>query len=392
MGTGHPKGGQPGDPPRTEIDFEIVERPERLAALEPEWRALYARLPSPSYALSFDWIWTGWECIARPRGRRLFIVVGRQDGRPVLIWPLVVHRRGPVHQAQWLGSETSEYRDVLVEPGPAAAAWLDAAWALVRAQSGADILYAHYVRDDAALAPLLARQKEARREPESAPFVAWARWPDWQSYADTIPSKTRRDQRRRRRRLAERGESILSVSRSAERTRAVVRWTIDRKIDWFHRQGIAVHWFEAADHLAFLERIAARAEKSGTLFLGTLDLDGVPIAAEFGFVCGGRLESWLGAFDPAWAALSPGRLLQEDVLQWSFEQGHQVLDLRPSGKFEYKRLWAPEEMPVASYVVPFSAAGRLYARWLDSTVRERLKTAYHALRRMSRERRPGASK
>ncbi len=72
----------------TEPTFEVVTDEAAFLALEPEWKTLWAQLREPRFSQSFDWFRVGWETTGRPRGRSLFIVVMRVDGRAVLIWPL----------------------------------------------------------------------------------------------------------------------------------------------------------------------------------------------------------------------------------------------------------------------------------------------------------------
>lgn len=144
------------------VAFSLVDAAEGLMALAPEWQTLWDRTPDAAYAMGPAHARRCWDEVARPAGGRLACVVGRQDGRLVLVWPLVRERPakragdGPGawherlrHRLVPLSPAGTDYAGPLVEPGPARPERLRALLGFLRRQSGAmgvDVLHLPYVR------------------------------------------------------------------------------------------------------------------------------------------------------------------------------------------------------------------------------------------------------
>jgi CelD/BcsL family acetyltransferase involved in cellulose biosynthesis len=130
---------------------KIIRDPAEFLALENEWRSLFDRVPGAYLAQSFDWCWAGWETVAAPCGRRLFVFVLREEERAVLIWPLVEAKYGPCRVLRPLGSGASEYLNLLVEEGPEMTRRVATAWEMLQRTRGVDVLNLVHVRSDTAL-------------------------------------------------------------------------------------------------------------------------------------------------------------------------------------------------------------------------------------------------
>ena len=104
------------------LTIEILEGQEGLDSLEVDWTALCERVAAYHCSQTFYWAVHAWRYVARRGGCRLRILVGRNQGRLALVWPLVIRRHGLWSLADWLGS-TYEYRDVLVEQNPVSEEW-----------------------------------------------------------------------------------------------------------------------------------------------------------------------------------------------------------------------------------------------------------------------------
>jgi CelD/BcsL family acetyltransferase involved in cellulose biosynthesis len=72
--------------------YEIITDEAGFRALQREWDDLWARARGWYYQ-SFDNCWIAWEQIARPLGRKLHIIVRREAGKSVLIFPLITYKR-----------------------------------------------------------------------------------------------------------------------------------------------------------------------------------------------------------------------------------------------------------------------------------------------------------
>ena len=91
--------------------------------------------------------------------------------------------------------------------------------------------------------------------------------------------------------------------------------------------------------LALTRRFAASCARDGTLWLATLDLDGEPAAAWYGFSQGDTLYYYQGGFDPKWRKEGVGQVLHGLVIQRAIESGIGRYDFL-RGDEPYKKEWA----------------------------------------------------
>jgi CelD/BcsL family acetyltransferase involved in cellulose biosynthesis len=339
--------------------LEIVADPSALAALKEDWNALYARAAKPYFSQSFSWCWTSWRTVSEPRGRRLHCIVARRGGRAVLIWPFVTHRLGLLTIARPLGPETTEYTSVLVEDGPETAARVEKAWTMLRQTCRADIIALPLVRAGSELHRLLAAQTiPAFIDRDPACHVSRAMHESWDQYRLSLPSDMRKGIARRRRRLQEKGELVFEPSVVGPRRAEVIDWLLAQKRTWLAETKRHNPWLLTHEYRNFLIAVATDPDSSNGLLISVLRLGDQIIAADVFRRDRNRIEDFLTAYDPAFAAFGPGQMILEECLHWSFVQGLDF-DLR-IGSEGYKKLWTKEHIEVFSYEFASTYRGSLY--------------------------------
>lgn len=348
--------------------------------MEPAWRDLCSRVPGHGYYQTFDWNWRGWECIDDRKGRTLKVIVGTDEDRTVLIWPLAVSGVAAWRIAGWLGSEAGGYGDVLVEPGPKMGEWQREAWRHIASKSGIDVTILRYVRKDSSVDRLLDGMSKASRQSVAAPFIAWDDHADWPSYVGALKSNLRKDQRRRRRRLEGQGELTYRQVEGVEDIEALIDWMFVHRAAQLERGGMTGRWFESSEHRDFVGAAVADARAAGNLYLAKLAVDETVVAAEMGIVYEGCLYSWWSAFDMEWSKYSPGRIALEESLKWSCENGLGIFDFKPIGE-SYKYDWTGRDVTVNHYLLPCSSWGRVYCGWSRSSLRAWAEKLYYAIPR-----------
>lgn len=111
---------------------------------------------------------------------------------------------------------------------------------------------------------------------------------------------------------------------------------------WKGREGTAILSDPALE--ALYRSFAARAAERGWLRLYLLELEGQPIAADFGCAFGGTGFLMKTGFDEHYGELSPGLVLRARVLQASIEEGLGAYDFL--GRAEpYKLRWGAHARP-----------------------------------------------
>jgi CelD/BcsL family acetyltransferase involved in cellulose biosynthesis len=315
---------------------EIVADEAGIAALQEDWDSLYARARAPKLSQSFEWAWCVWRRIAKPRGERPCLVVVRGRDRVRLIWPLVLARRNllwPV--AAPLG--TTEYHDVLVEPGPEAADLTRLAWRTVQQASGAAIIRVERVRSGSVLAGVLAG--------------------------------TRREIDRKHRRLRERGDLAFELVQEPERQRQVILWMLRCKKAWLERGRRRSLWLGTPEYDQFCTALPQDIKTFGRVSPFVLTLDGEVVAADLNAITNRTVEGITCAYDDRFRDYSPGSILNKHILQWGY-QHRLAIDMR-MGDERYKEFFANQAEICGHYIFVNSRWGHVHELcrelWRDAT-------------------------
>lgn len=350
-----------------DLQIEIVRGDEALDVLKSEWMELSTRAREHFCSQTFYWASHAWKHAVARGDCRLSILTGRDQGRLVLVWPFVLRRHLAWQEAEWLGA-TYEYRDVLVERSPVAGRWIDEAWGFLKTELGADLVSCPSIRPDAAVFPLLNKEASAVRRHWPILFIAADRWPDWDSYRQSLRAKFRRDQQRRRRRLAERGRVALEIAESGEQVDRLMGWLFAQKRAWALRHRLYLPWLESGAYEDFLHAAARDALGSDELWLGALKVNDQILAVQLAFVCRSRMELYMITYDRAWRSYGPGRLMLEEAVKWAFDNKISVVDFR-TGLEPFKYGFANDETWRTDHLVPCGRWGACYVAWRRSVVR-----------------------
>lgn len=337
------------------FQIDVVENSNDFEALEHDWRNLYERANEPHYFQSFDWLSRAWKHVASARGRRLSILVGRCDGRVVLIWPLM--RDGL--QVRLLASDKAEYRGLIVEDSPQAGFWMQTAWDTLKTFKNVDVFHFQDVQSGSPLAQFLRGKKgfgwEHRKRSR---VIRLDRFANWENYATTLPKKLRSDQRRQWRRLADTGDPVrLKVLDSKEEIEEGLNWLFHHKLKWLKINGINETTFGSPEYVSFIHDAVQNAFNSkDVLYFMKLCVGEIIISAGYGYKSGDVFTFYMFAYDISWQTYSPGRLLLEKMLRWGFQSSVVLFDLMP-GEESYKGIWANDELGVTDYVLPVTLRG-----------------------------------
>lgn len=376
-----------------DLRLDWVTDSEGFLALEPQLRALFARTPGASVFLTFEWQWRAWgfmqsQAEALRDAVQLRLLVGRVGERVALIFPLALVRGLVTH----LSSRKFEYHDVLVEAEPKAAPWVRAAWRKVLAMPGAHSLDLFDVARQSNLGRLLAEERPGGvLRDDHSPVIALDRFVRWEDYVASLPSKLMADQRRQWRRLGEisPGFAFEFVAEPAEIVRTL-DWMFDQKVAWAEKRDIDTGVMPTQGYRRFMRQVVLDMQSQERLLVGRIAGEAGIMSAGFGFVHRETFVFYMFAYDEAYGALSPSRLLMERLMRWCFERGVRVFDFLP-GPEVYKRSWTNATLPVVDYVVPISVWGRVRLAWtvrvVDRLARQDwLRRGYDALPAWLRQR------
>lgn len=273
---------------------------QRLDDIRLLWKSLCQRTRGESFFHSIAWLETWWRHFGR--GNKLKVLLSTLAEKPIGILPLVVRRIdssfGPVRM---LGYPLSGWETTCGPIGPNAAATLIASMRHLRDSPRdwdvIDLLRVDRNRRDG------GRTRNAMRaaglsclsRPRRASAVVELE-PNWTAYWANRPVELRRRFHRAQRRLAQFGrlEHVRFRAGADPRDFGESLGSFDDDCRWRLFDELArlrqVSETPAVARSQFLHEVHAAAVRAGAADLNLLRLNDRPIAAAYGFHCGGRVE------------------------------------------------------------------------------------------------------
>ena len=348
--------------------FAVVDRIEDLEALEPEWIALQvAHGRSENLFQTFAWVrqWCRHFLIPDEPGKRLSlkIVTGRINGVLSLVLPLVRTQHRGTCKIEWLGHPVSQYGDALVINDPNARDLLASALRFVSTNSDVDLISLRKVRADSLMASVLADLTPTVTAADIAPAISIPVDTTFDGFQTRYSAKARKNRRRHRRRLEERGAVTFERVTDEEQASVLIREALRFKRDWLNvRQLLSVAFADARTDAFFAAlpgTLTQCPKQACTLNVHVLRCDNRPIAINVAFRCGNRMLTHIAAYDLEFERFSPGSLLFEQSIAQSIEQGVTTFDLMSPGD-AYKLDWTDTFVRVHDYAIGLTAKGRAY--------------------------------
>jgi CelD/BcsL family acetyltransferase involved in cellulose biosynthesis len=345
-------------------DFSLVTTRADFDALEGAWNDLFARAGRDTQLFqTFNWLWH-WANHFLPRtpsngGPQLAVVTASIDGRLVLVWPLVKERTGRITRLTWMGEPVSQYGDVLIDDVAEPLALLEAAWDFVMLQTGASVLHLRKVRADAAVSPLLARRGAKVVSELAAPYLDLKSAPSFAEYEKRYSSGARRNRKRQRRRLEERGPVALEVWTGGVAAQSLTVTAFKYKLAWLAERGIVSPALADPRTARFFVDATGSIDRPAGCHVLALTCNAHPVALEIGLRCKGRSAIHIIAYDLAYEKTAAGALLMEDSIRRAADEGLGVFDLLAPGD-GYKLEWSDASEPVRDWAAARTIAGRVY--------------------------------
>lgn len=167
----------------------------------------------------------------------------------------------------------------------------------------------------------------------------------WEAYLSSLSSHARHAIRRKERKLS-REHDVVLTDYGQERLEAGLH----------HLQRLhTLRWsgggsFRDPAMQSLHRRFAAALADRGELWLATLDLDGVPAAAWYGFSLGDTVYHYQSGRDPRWEQARVGSVLMGLIIRRAIERGYRKLDFL-RGEEPYKMEWTQTARRCSEVVV-----------------------------------------
>ncbi|MDW6022418.1 GNAT family N-acetyltransferase [Mesorhizobium sp. BAC0120] len=339
--------------------LEIVESPDRLAAIEEQWTRLWHATDALIFQ-SHGWISAWWKTLKRQEQTALRIGLVWSGDTLVGLIPLAISRRKGLRLLEWAAVAYADYGDILCAPECSDAA-LHRLWTKICEAGGFDLAFINRLLPDAAAWRLFEPGKasgvrlRANHRQEFSSRIAG----DWESGAAWLasrPKKTRQNYRRSMKMLEEAGSVEIRLLGADEPLGPVLDRLASLKRKWLEKTGLTSELFdEGTPVLSALVDVLARA---GILRLFVVELNGVMVAAEINFVQRNTMMAWVASYDPEFSRASPGTALMFSYVQWSFDHGLNMVDLL-CGSEAYKDRFSTHVVTLKSVIGPRTAKGSL---------------------------------
>jgi CelD/BcsL family acetyltransferase involved in cellulose biosynthesis len=335
----------------TELTLDVVDDEAGFAELRGDWADVAAADPDTNVFLTWQWAQTWWRHFgAAADGHELHIVVVRDSQGVVGIAPLFRSRVGAgplaVPVLQRINHDSGDYGGMLL------ARRADEAVALLVDHLGAQlqrdvaVVVLSRLASDARFTALLGDElvrHAATIETLVEQLGEACLFTDVRAGFSLAKQAKKHKIRQRLRRLGEQHGEVTFVEHTGDSLDA----GLDRLVSLHDRrweeldepmQGLLA---EPARRAFLLDAIRA-LDTEGMVTLLSIEAAGTPVAVELDFVHENRVFLFKGAFDPAFAAFSPGQLLHHRVFEDGLADGIDVFDFC-RGDAQYKRRWANGE-------------------------------------------------
>ncbi|HEY2023275.1 GNAT family N-acetyltransferase [Paraburkholderia sp.] len=358
--------------------YEIVTDEAGFRALQPDWDDLWARSRGWYYQ-SFAHCWLAWEQIAKPLRRKLHIIVRREAGSVVLIFPLITHRRALWTYLAPLSSESADLTSILVEDNARTATLVEGAWDAARQRCGADFVQMPYVPDSTDLHRLALKQRHFMVREHTPRYVARiseeSQRYDWKAFCDSLGTFYRKKPGKLEQRLATAGKLAIDVVDATDKKRiaAAVDTMLAWKRDWAARAGKQGPWLHSAHYRDFLIAWLCAEGNAVRSRATVIAVDDTPVAVVLVCADARAVTGIMSSFDTAFGKWSLGLLSVELTAKWAFEL---QLDFECGpGAEEFKSYWSRGNRSYCSTTLGINSRWGLAAFYVRRLLRHVLKRA-----------------
>ena len=196
-------------------------------------------------------------------------------------------------------------------------------------------------------------------------FGSFALPASWDEYLASL-TPTRRQTIRRKERNLYRRHTVVVTDYGPDRLAEGWKWLKELHARRWDGTGVFQNPRLERMHLAFAERLA----EASALWLVTLDLDGLPAAAWYGFAMDDTVFFYQGGWDPRLERDSVGAVLMGMMIRRAIERGYRVFDFL-RGDEPYKLTWTSTSRTCYRVVIIRRGWKGAALRMLDGLARRR---------------------
>ncbi len=354
-------------PARSEV--AVIDTESGFSGLETVWNTLLPTSPTNAVSLTFEWL-KAWQ---DSYGKKSFLSVLSltREGRVAALAPLAQTRsfyRGAwARVLHFMDSEDTPRMDFLCGADISAEEAVDSFVSFLRQRRDLwDLIILRSIPESSPTCAFLREALErsglryAVREGLRSPFIrADGSWEDFLATFSRKFHKTLRNQLNRMQKAVRYGVSRVETSQGLSDALAQVFDISGRSWKARYKRDLS----NVPLARSFFQGLTQAAGRRGWLDLWLLSVEDRPVAFEFQLRYEGRVYALRSDFDKKYADLSPGIILQRDILESVFRRGLKAYDFC-GHEDAYKKRWTAQTQAHRHfYIYADSLAGRWSYLW-----------------------------
>ncbi len=347
---------------------DILDDREAILRRAETWLALERRARDLSPFQTWRWTKAWLEHFGRDGAplRPLVVLARGADGAPLALMPMQLDRHVGMRRITWLSVPALQQGGPLTAPLPEEAVREILQELMASLHDRAADFISLPLLSSRSMGVLRDAQPSFRPGKQTAAFrVNLSGFADWRAFELALKPSARRARKKRLNRLKREGDVTFKVHPAGDVPPGLLQGALGWKRVWLRERGLRD---SLPMHRAFgpflhaLLSAPAEPQERGRWLAAELRLDGRPLAVDVGMALDGVFHAWFSAYDPAFAAHSPGKIALWLMLRWCKENGLHAYDMLANSA-PYKIDWANEEIPLGSLVLPLSMGGLAYTMW-----------------------------
>lgn len=363
--------------------IKILKTKDELYSLKQDWSVLHSKSKSNSIFSTWEWI-SNYEKILMNSNEELNIIcIFNEREKLIAVAPFLIKKERKYgleyNIIELIGSDeriAADYMDMIIDPEclnegkrllmDSLIGGVDFKWDGIRWNG---------ILNDSKCWDLLREFKnkgyEVVEEPmDICPYITLPK--TWEEYLGTLSKKSRYNIRKKRRDLEkEYKNSLFFIVADEDSLVRAMEWTCQ-----LHRRRMmmkGINGFSTSSEFwKFQKEVAKEFLAKGWLVLGVLEIDGSPVASQYGFKFNNKLFHYQTGFDPNYEKYSAGLISTGFMIENAFKEELQEYDFL-RGKEDYKFHWTQDVRTIYSAsIANKNLRGRFYFR-AEKTLK-RLKT------------------
>jgi CelD/BcsL family acetyltransferase involved in cellulose biosynthesis len=341
--------------------IKILKTKDELYGLKQDWSVLHSKGKSNSIFSTWEWI-SNYEKILMNSHEELNIIcISNEEEKLIVIAPFLIKKEKKCglqyHVIELIGSDeriAADYMDIIIDPeylkeGKSLlinylTRGKDFKWDLIR-WSG--------ILNDSKCSDLSRQFKDEGYEvvQEAMGTCPYIKLPKtWEEYLGTLSKKSRYNIRKKRRDLEkECKNSVFSIVGDEDSLLKAMEWTCQ-----LHRGRMLMKGIEgfstSSEFWRFQKEVAKDFLERGWLHLGVLEVDGSPVASQYGFKFYNKLYHYQTGFDPNYERHSVGLISTGLMIESAFKEKLQEYDFL-RGEEDYKFHWSQDVKTIYSALI-----------------------------------------